>query len=274
MYHFWKDAMKNIRKKHFLYALPFFVSLWMFFQCSKDPAGPVGATFFERSDQGSEHHVSLLPVSVSSFQVPTATGKSNSLFLGKTKTLSSLVLIRFDTVNTGTSIQKAFLGFKFQKHSGNLLSPIQFKCYGVHFEWDDSSSSLQTQLPNRSEWEPIITIEIPVTQDTGTVSAEFPISWAQNFTTSNGWSNLLIETDQTECLLQMNSSEVSSSSETVPHLILYTESDTLLDTLEVFPKEDVFIPFWEYPLENPYLWVQNGIAWNTYFYFDLSSHDD
>lgn len=243
----------------------------MIVQCSKEPAGPVGAQFFERANQGSEHHVSLFPVSVSSFQVPTGTGKSASLFLGKSRTLSSLVLIQFDTLNSSASIQKAFLAFKFQKYSGNIFSPVVFNCYSIHLEWQDSSSALQTQLPNRSEWELITTIEIPVAEDTASVFAEFPISWAQNLTTYNAWTNLLIETNQTDCLFKINSSEVSSTSETVPHLVIYTESNALLDTLKVYPKQDAFIPSWDFPLETQWLWVQNGIAWETYFYFDLST---
>jgi len=263
--------MKKIEKKHFLYGLSLCVILGVVFQCSKDPAGPVGAQFFERSDVGSEHHVSLFPVSASSFQVPAATGKSASLFVGQSKTLSSVILIRFDTVSTNASIQNTFFAFKFQRYSGNIFSPVQFHCYGIHLEWDDSSSSLPRQLPDRSQWEPITTIEIPVTADTGSVFVDFPIAWVQNLTRTNGQTNLLIESNQTECLLKINSREASSTSKTVPHLLIYTQSDTLLDTLEVYPKEDAFIPSWKYPTETQWLWVQNGIAWETYFYFDLSS---
>lgn len=262
--------MKNIRKLYSLHGLVFPFIFWLFFQCSKDPAGPVGVKFFERSDIGSEHHVSLFPISVVSFQVSTATGKSLSLFLGKTKTLSSVILIQFDTVSTTTSIQRAFLAFKFQRYSGNILSPVHFTCYGVHLEWQDSSTSLPTQLPSRSEWEPITTIEIPVTADTGSVLAEFPLAWAQNLIASHGGTNLLIESNQTDCLLKINSSEASSTSEAIPHLIVYTKNDTLLDTLKIYPKEDAFIPSWDYASDTQWLWVQNGIAWETYFYFDLS----
>jgi hypothetical protein len=237
--------------------------------CSLEKPSPVGAQYFERENRGAENHLVVYSApSDTSYKTTVSCGKSTYLFFGMDKDIEALTFVVFDTVKITEPILKAVLSFQTILYIASETLPIDVSVYTTDATWEETSITWENHILPSSTG-PIQTVQIQ-SADTFMVEAEIPAELAAAMVTPDSLVKrigIMLKVDAGGCLFQSFSMEYSSTSEAVPHLTLYTASDTL----SVWPEKDAFVANTNRAPVADRIRIQNGIAERSLLFFDLSA---
>jgi len=240
---------------------------FMCFQCGGYKASPVGAQLFQGQNPNMERHVTLTAASSdTSYRIAVACGGSSLLFIGNGRDLEAWTYVVFDTI-TIDSLIKATLSFQVRPYP--VLNPgrVILSILPTGSTWDETTMTWDNKILPSSET-PLFQAEIN-SADTSSIDLDVPLDVLATFVTKDtltGRVGILIKTESTGGLFQMNSLEYSASSTSYPHLTLYTASDTLI----VSPSKDTFVSNSELSSRSDILRIQDGIAERSLLHFNIA----
>ena len=241
--------------------------IWIF-SCTQKEANPVGSLYFDDEDLAHVQYQTLYAAnSDTSFQVSTATGNSDFLYIGRMNDMQSSTLFIFDSIADTAEIDSAVLLLNVYRLVNQNTLPAVIDIHTMNTSWDDSMTDEDFDASMIGDRIGSITVSNDTIDSLFfRMDTDLVTSWMD--TTSGTNYGLCLSTED-DAMLQCFSRDISSTTSSGPQLWIYFKDDSTRYPEIDEAGHDTFIATSDFTAD-PHLMVETGTAFRSYLEFDLS----